>query len=116
MKAAFGSMLGLRDLWSAVTQPEGAVGLISAPIQDVKRVVRDIGKGGRSLTRFAAGQTLDHALELFGDLTGVAPAPVDRAVGFGLDAVEGAPTARPRDVGQLGRGLLTGSTRPRVAR
>lgn len=100
------SIIGVRDIaWSLGHGQEPSTGLLSAPLHDMANLKRDITRGA-PFSREHAGKMIQDTLTVMGDLSGVSPKPVARALRYGHDVVRGV--QHPRTLGDVYRGLASG--------
>lgn len=107
------SVLYLRDLMHAfVTGQDPGVGLLSSPLHDMNKMLRDFKKGKEAMNKAHAGKTISDTLTVFGELTGMAPKTIANATRFGIDLVNNQ--AHPKGPSEVFRGVTRGTTKLRV--
>ena len=106
------SVLYARDIVNGlVSGHDAGVGLISSPLHDVVKAVKDDVRKD-ALTKQRMGKTIGDTLTALGHTTGMAPKTIDNAMHFGIDLVNGA--ANPHSAGDWLRGITRGTTKERV--
>jgi hypothetical protein len=116
--AATASLLGLsssvlyaRDIVHGILSGQDVgVGLISSPLHDIVKAAKDLGRKD-AFTKARMGKTVGDTLTALGHGTGMAPKTVDNAIRFGIDLVN--QQAHPKTFGDIARGTLKGTTKPR---
>jgi len=107
------SFLYLRDIVHGIaTSHEPSVGLISGALHDVNNLFRDVAKGKQMFSKEHAGKTVQDAITVFGEATGMAPKAIGNAARFGIDLATGK--ARPKSAADYARGFTRGTTEKHV--
>jgi len=107
------SVLYLRDLMHAfVTGQDPGVGLLSSPLHDMNKVLRDFKHGREAMNKAHAGKTVADTLTVLGEATGMVPKTIANATRFGIDLVNHQ--AYPKSVPDVLRGVTRGTTKLRV--
>lgn len=116
------TLIGFRDLQSDLEYGTETVGQFGSPIHDIAYLTRDIKhmvehgiKGDPVLTRHEAGTTVQHAISLLGDLTGLGSTPLGKMAKFGIDLYDHEQSP-PQTAGKLAQGLITGKQQNRIQR
>lgn len=107
------TLIGFRDLVSDVSHGTEGSGLMSTPIHDITSLFRDLKKND-PLGRAHAGKLVQDGITEMGDLFGLGPKHVGTAVRYGIDAFSGF--QKPHDLGDVYRGVVSGSQKLRVVR
>lgn len=108
------TIIGIRDLSYGLTHGrEPQVGLTSGFFQEIANVFHDLQKP-HPLSKQNAGKFVEDTITTFGDLTGVGPKPIARAVRYGLDVENNQ--QRPKTGGDIFRGVISGQQRLRKER
>lgn len=112
LHALTNSIVGARDLaWGLTHGTEPSAGLMSGPLEDLKNLAQDVQKP-RPMSKDKAGRLVQDGLTAVGDMTGLAPKPIARALRYGMDVLSGV--QRPRTAGDWWRGVTTGQQKKRV--
>lgn len=107
-KGISSSFIGARDLVHGFASGhEPSVGLLSAMFHDIENVQKDIAKGGVSMDKQHAGNTIMHTLTFFGDMTGLVNQSEGRALKYVIDYATGQ--QKPKSGSDVVRGLHHGS-------
>ena len=108
------SVLYARDIVNGlVSGHDVGVGLISSPLHDVVKAVKDDTRKD-ALTRQRMGKTIGDTLTALGHTTGMAPKTIDNAIHFGIDLVNGV--AHPHSASDWLSGVSKGTTKERVVK
>jgi hypothetical protein len=108
------SVLYARDIVNGlVSGHDVGVGLISSPLHDVVKAVKDDVRKD-ALTRQRMGRTIGDTLTALGHTTGMAPKSIDNAIHFGIDLVNGI--AHPHSASDWLSGITKGTTKERVVK
>lgn len=106
------TVIGARDLvWALTHGREPQVGLLSGFLQELGAVIRDMKKP-HPLSKQNVGKFVEDAVAAIGDVTGMAPKPVGRALHYGIDVATGM--QKPRTFGDVYRGIVSGRQTKRV--
>lgn len=112
LQALTNSILGVRDFaWALGHGKDVSAGLLTAGPQDVLNALRDLQKN-RPFSRQHAGKLIQDSLTAFGDVSGMSPKPVARALRYGHDVARGV--QHPHSVADWYRGLASGQQRRRI--
>jgi len=107
------SIVGLRDLSYDLTHGQESIGLISTPIHHLQQFLRDVDKAN-PLGRAHAGKLVQDFCSTLGDLSGACPTHMGSIMRYGIDSFNGF--QHPRSVGDVYRGLSTGTQKMRIQR
>jgi hypothetical protein len=110
---AAATLLGLSSSVLYARDIVNGVGLISSPLHDVVKAVKDDTRKD-ALTRQRMGRTIGDTLTALGHTTGMAPKTINNAVHFGIDLVNGV--AHPHSAGDWLSGVTKGTTKERVVK
>jgi hypothetical protein len=107
--------IGLKDfVWGITHGKDPQLGLTGAPLSELHELIRDFGKPGGPMSKQNAGKFVEDAISVAGDLTGVGPKPVGRAMHYGIDVLNRQ--QRPHGGSDLYRGIFSGKQQPHVTR
>jgi len=107
------SVLYLRDLMHAFTTGQDpGVGLLSSPLHDMTKMLRDFKRGKTMMDKAHAGKTVADTMTVFGEATGMVPKTIANATRFGIDLVNNQ--AHPKDLREVFRGVTRGTTKARI--
>lgn len=111
---AASTFIGIRDLAYGLTHgTDPQTGLLSSPLHDVSQLLRDVKKD-RPLNKQKAGKLVEDAITVFGDATGMGPKHVGTAAHYGIDVL--TREQRPKGLGDVYRGVITGHQQKREVR
>jgi hypothetical protein len=106
------SFLYLRDLaYGITTSHDASIGLLSSPVNDTMKSVRDVMKGRAAINRQHAGKTVQDFITTFGEASGMAPKEFANIARFGIDYANRE--AHPKAVSDWLRGLTRGTEKKR---
>jgi hypothetical protein len=115
----------LRDFVHGITTGQDpGIGLASSVAHDFANVIRDISKGPGALNKQHAAKTVEDFLTMAGVVTGAVPRVVGHSARYGINVATGKEDpfqthhddVLPAPVGNILRGITTGTQKERVVR